>query len=1198
MRPENSRIQLGPFTLFHPLAAGGMGEVWRGEHRATRLPVAVKVLTAESARAPAVRHALRQEARATASLSHPHIGLLLDYGDVDEAASARSEGRLLAGSPYLALELATGGTLQSWVGRPPSWTILRAAILCVLDALAHAHARGVLHRDVKPSNVLWCSMNDQRPGLKLMDFGVSLPIGAMDGAPLMAQGTPGYMAPEQRLGDPSDQGPWTDLYGLGAMVWAIVQGTPPPEGGAGTWLPPLVSAPRGLGEWLRALLEADPRRRVRRAADAAWALMRLGDASGGVDGDDLHDPLDEARDEPITAQMWLDADAEDRETLDLLRESTYGGDTWGGDTWGGDTRGGDTWGGDTYNPDATTRGGGYAADVPTARFTAPKIVEPRGGLALGPQSVPPPPERWQRPSAPALHRGLTDAGLRLFGQRRPRLLGRDDEMDALWGAMREVFARRGARVVALCGPGGAGLSAVARAFAERAHEVGAAEVISVTATPERSPSDGLPAALRRALRLPHIAGAALSVTIRRRLPELPEATREAIAEAIFPSGQGPASSGGPVRAALAALGGDRVALVTVEDAPYDPSLLSLVSDLLAREPSATAPLLFVLVVPDEALSLREEALAPLAALLARPDSLSLRIDPLPPELSGALVQSLLHLDPSAVQRAVSQCQGSPRLMTQLIESWLQSDALVPSPQGWALRADAPSAPPDALWAARAASLWERLDPSARRGIALGATVGMHLELEDWQRALRRLTGDPRASVTPLADALIEARLARAVPGGIVFAHFAARDALLVRADDPAQARHAAIADALAENQESTRRIEWLGRHLAAAGRLTEAIDALLRAAKQLSAQRETTSCFAILQEAEACMLATELPPLDPRWGELGLMRLFYQERMGEQVDGSVYTALEAKVNEAIRAGGGLAWRVTRLDVWKARYIRLARAGRLDEALAVAAQMADESLTLDDPKARFSGQFVYACSLGRHHRTEEAFLLLEELRQHTQTHGLTLELGLVLFERSLSRYRQREFTLAERDAEEAAVLFTGLGAWWHVASMINIRGLCALDSGDLPAADRFFRQAIDWFEALDATDATLIAVNLGLLIIKQGRPEEALHVLTPAARQLHARGDHVNELEARVHILEAYATLGRWAAWDDELRFISAHANVLTASRVDLLKIIEDCAQKAEGTGWPQGASRARALIAAIRGEPSASAGPHTAATTG
>ena len=78
MRPENSRIQLGPFTLFHPLAAGGMGEVWRGEHRATRLPVAVKVLTAESARAPAVRHALRQEARATAYLSHPHIGLLLD----------------------------------------------------------------------------------------------------------------------------------------------------------------------------------------------------------------------------------------------------------------------------------------------------------------------------------------------------------------------------------------------------------------------------------------------------------------------------------------------------------------------------------------------------------------------------------------------------------------------------------------------------------------------------------------------------------------------------------------------------------------------------------------------------------------------------------------------------------------------------------------------------------------------------------------------------------------------------------------------------------------------------------------------------------------------------------------------------------------------------------------------------------------
>jgi serine/threonine protein kinase/tetratricopeptide (TPR) repeat protein len=1185
--PENQRITLGPFTLFHPLAAGGMGEVWRGEHQATRLPVAVKVLTAESARAPAVRHALRQEARATASLSHPHVGLLLDYGDVDDAASARSGGRLLAGSPYLVLELATGGTLQSWVGRPPSWSVLRAAILCVLDALAHAHGRGMLHRDVKPSNVLWCSMNDQRPGLKLMDFGVSLPIGAMDGVAALAQGTPGYMAPEQRLGDPSDQGPWTDLYGLGAMVWAIVQGAPPPEGGAGTWLPPLVSAPRGLGEWLSALLEPDPRRRVRRAADAAWALMRLGEASGGLS---VNDPQDEPRDEPITAQMWLDTDAEDRETLDLLGGDTHGGDTFGGDTWG-DTFGG----GDTYNPDASTQSGALQADAPTTRFDVPRVVEPGGGLALGPQAVPPPPERWQRPSVPALNQGLTDAGLRLFGQRRPRLIGRDALMDPLWSALREVFARRATRVIALRGPAGAGLSAVARAFAERAHEVGAAEVISVTATPERSPSDGLPSALRRALRLPHVAGAALSVTIRRRLPELPEATREAIAEAILPSGQGPAaSSGGPARAALAALSGDRVALVTVEDAPYDPGLLTLLCDLVAREPSASAPLLFVLVVPDEALEFRPEAKAPLETLLTRPDSLTLSVDPLPPELSGALAQSLLTLHPSAAQLAARQSQGSPRLMTQLIESWLQADALVPSPQGWALRADAPSAPTDTLWAARASALWESLDKTARRGVALGATVGMHLELEDWQRALRVLTGDPRALVTPLADALIEARLARAVPGGLVFAHFAARDALLVRAEDSAQARHAAIAEALAENQESPRRVEWLGRHLAAAGRLNEAIDALLRAAEQMSAEREMGACFALMQEAEACMRAAELPPLDPRWGELGLMRALYQERARDPKAGAELLALEAQVNTAIASGGGLRWQILRLETWKARCVSLTRRGAFHEALTLAARMADESETLDDPKARFSSQFTYACALGRLNRSDEALPLLEALNQHTQTHGLPFERGLTLFERVSTSYRRGQLDAAERDAIDAAALFVSLGARWHVASMINIQGVCALDRGELSRAETLLRQALDRFEALGAADATLAAVNLGLLTLKQGRPEDALHILTPAVRRLHAQGDHLHELEVRLHLLDAYARLGRWTGWDEELNALSAHAAALPASRVDLLRLLEGAADAAQDAGWTQGAAKARALVRSIGAR--ASAERHAAPT--
>ena len=98
-----------------------------------------------------------------AGLHHPGVAMVYDIG------------RTAEGSPWIAMELASGGTLDALVDQPVAWSQLKELLLSLLDALAHAHARGVLHRDLKPANLLLCTSADLRPGLKVSDFGLAMP---------------------------------------------------------------------------------------------------------------------------------------------------------------------------------------------------------------------------------------------------------------------------------------------------------------------------------------------------------------------------------------------------------------------------------------------------------------------------------------------------------------------------------------------------------------------------------------------------------------------------------------------------------------------------------------------------------------------------------------------------------------------------------------------------------------------------------------------------------------------------------------------------------------------------------------------------------------------------------------------------------------------------------------------------------------
>lgn len=205
----------GRYRLVEKLGAGGMSVVWRGHDEVLGRDVAVKVLSPQLAEDRAFRDRLRQEALAAARLCHPHITGIHDFGE------ASISGHLTV--PYVVMELNDGESVGARLGRQGSLDWREAVTITaeVASALATAHARGLVHRDVTPANVMLTGS-----GAKIVDFGISAVIGQRDASPDGSLlGTPAYLAPE-RLGG-SSVSPATDVYALGLLLYRALTGRMP-----------------------------------------------------------------------------------------------------------------------------------------------------------------------------------------------------------------------------------------------------------------------------------------------------------------------------------------------------------------------------------------------------------------------------------------------------------------------------------------------------------------------------------------------------------------------------------------------------------------------------------------------------------------------------------------------------------------------------------------------------------------------------------------------------------------------------------------------------------------------------------------------------------------------------------------------------------------------------------------------------------
>jgi eukaryotic-like serine/threonine-protein kinase len=220
-RVVEQAVQLGQYVVHEKIGEGGMGAVYRASHAMLKRPTAIKLIAADRAGGAATAR-FEREVLAASRLSHPNNVAIYDFG------------RTRGGVFYYAMELLDGQDLSRLVAREGPQPVARTLHILqqLAAALAEAHDAGLVHRDVKPENVMLCTRGGVRDFVKVLDFGLvkDVAVAGADAAKLTADasiaGTPLYMSPEA-IQAPHTVGPATDVYAVGCLAHFLLTGRPP-----------------------------------------------------------------------------------------------------------------------------------------------------------------------------------------------------------------------------------------------------------------------------------------------------------------------------------------------------------------------------------------------------------------------------------------------------------------------------------------------------------------------------------------------------------------------------------------------------------------------------------------------------------------------------------------------------------------------------------------------------------------------------------------------------------------------------------------------------------------------------------------------------------------------------------------------------------------------------------------------------------
>jgi serine/threonine protein kinase/tetratricopeptide (TPR) repeat protein len=1159
-------IPLGPFTLSKRIGVGGGGEVWNGTHNRQGVPVAVKVITADRARDPRYQAAFENEVRAVAGLDHPGIVTVLDYGVVDLEAEKRSEGRIVSGAPYLAMELAERGSLRA-SKLPASFEDLRLWLLWLLDILGHAHAQGVIHRDLKPGNVLVFAQPavpgdaDGASRLRLTDFGLAH---ATDGGSVLkgTAGTPIFMAPEQFRGRWREFGPPTDLYALGCMAYTLAAGRTPFTARDISELmhahlseqAPVLHArfpvPVGFEGWLRRLMHKRPERRFQRAADAAHALVSLGEPGDGPGFEGVL-PAD-AR--PTWSPPTRDPGAPDATDPDSGTPRPIGTRTDPMGTGDDETPRIDTVTEMTLQgPPATSVSvhstHGTQATLEVEMVEIDDTVD-ENDETYCPRALPPLPSTWRAelPHRPSMQ--LVGAGLGLYGLRSIPLVARRNERTQLWRALTEAREAGETRVVVLRGRSGTGKSRLAQWVARLADSVGSALVVKATHSPGGGPSDGLGrmmAQLTRSVGLDRERlGAWLVRWLRNRgIFDGMVATR--LRELIAPRGGDEVLTSANERHALvqqvlSAVSrshtegeAPRPVLLWLDDVQWGQDSLGLVQWLLAEQ-QAGPPMLVVMTAQEEALPSRPVEAERLAALESDEAVRTVHLGPLSRRDRTVLVQELLHLEGELAEQVEKRTQGNPLFAVQLVGDWVRRGVLEVGQTGFVLSPGERAVIPDdihELWVARVQQALDEVQTkdgasdTRLPALELAAVLGTEVDDSEWRGACRVMGYTVDDALVP---AMVRHGLARRADRSWSFSHGMLRESLerSARENGRFSELHRACATTLQIRWDANPQrgmAERLGRHLALGDRQEEALGPLLAGARERRAMSDYTGALGVLDRRDRLLDEVAVPPTDPRRGEGWVARADVLICMGRLEDAEKYA------NRVVQVGRRKYWEALMAPALRHAAIASGKRGlftaaqrRLSRAIEAAHFGGNETeaarcrLFLGEV-ARLRGAFEEAA--GHCRQALSRFKALDDGRGQGEAYnalaGVCLGMG--------------QLEQAERYCRAAIERFDAVGARFGVASAQNSLGDVLRASGALDLAAAEYEQAESGLRSLGSPEYRVPALNQALVALQQRewlRAREVLLLLLDDMKRAHRNG-----LVAVCHaaLLPSFAATGDWRAYD-------------------------------------------------------------------
>ena len=837
--------QLGAYHLTDRLGAGGMGVVYRGSAPGGT-EVAVKVIREAVTSEEETQRRFLREARAAARLDHPNIAQLWDFGRHD-------------GLNYLVMELVPGQQLSSWRKSPPPGEHLLPVCFQILDALAYAHARGVVHRDLKPENIMIFGADGEVPRIKLMDFGVAhlrhdAPASEAEEEAGFV-GTPAYMSPEQARRAAAVT-PASDLYSLGIMLHEMLAGYLPfrERSVAATLLaqihaqPPLLAIRPGfsvagpLKVTIERLLQKRPTDRFMFAADVSAVLAQctiVGKAEPVV-APELPPPAPLPQAPPLSAPPVSEEEEEIHFTLQVSHFGTL------------------------------------ADSAPTA---APAGEQAPALSAFQPPEPPPLPDpiaalfarAWQEPTE-TLPLMLSEPSRSVFALREPALVGRLGELARIKTLAAAACRKQRGAAGLLIGEAGMGKSRLLRVAREALEQSGAMQVWSLAAEPhESSGRAALVAAFTTALGL-HATQP--SDWLDHLCDLFPERDRHAWnANQLLRLLDGAGTAGNDtawdeaeefriVAWVLRKAAVHRPVCLAIDDLHLRDGYLPRLLSYLLREHREGAPWFFLATLDLERMMDGESWLPALQAFSSRGLLDLVRLRPLTEDETRRWAQASLPGQAAFAQTVAQRGEGNPRIIASLILHQLDQRA----------GAEQPFHLPDEL----ALLLRERIARLEQRGrlspeaLALGELIAVFGE----PLAFDLLVVDHRAEwesrpsgALSLAEALGELLdcelLQEPEPDLFRFDSRALASFFLQRAEPQLRQLHARAARAKLQHfgaDQPTRAAE-LANHLLAADQLEAAVRQLLLAARHQARARNFSRVRSLAEQALAAIEAIDAADL-------------------------------------------------------------------------------------------------------------------------------------------------------------------------------------------------------------------------------------------------------------------------------------------------------------------------------------------------